>query len=249
MTLTSANPPSIDRKRSDAAAIALLWIPIGTALVAALIVALAFGLVRGGQWMEQRRPPIITAAENGALVLSADLAARRGEKVIAKEHDDGAILEWNDVYGRAAWRVYAPLPGEYDVTLTLACAEGEQGSDVFIRIAGQELEVDVPATGGWDAWVDVQAGRIRLDQRGVYELRIEAASLAGQRVMNLRAVSLVPVIEAPPVVAQEEAVEPEAQVQPQVREKPDESAPAEEDPHESDPRIPPVEPGKTGALE
>ncbi len=216
MTLTNAHPPSADRPREDAAAIAMLWIPVGAALVAALIVALAFGLVRLAQWTEQHRPPIVTDTEEGAFLLTPDLAALRGEKVVAQTRDDAAILEWNDLYGRAVWRIYAPQPGEYDVTLTLACAPGEEGSDVFIRLAGQELEIDIPATGGWDDFTQVAAGRVNLPQRGVYEVRIEAASLAGTRLMNLKSVSLTPAVKLPPVVEPEpeQSIEPQAESPP-----------------------------------
>jgi alpha-L-fucosidase len=103
---------------------------------------------------------------------------------------------WLDPAATASWPVGigAAQEGEYRVELELACADAAAGSRMRFEVEGGAgvSEFTVPATGGWQSYRTIEVGRTSLPL-GSHTAVLRALSRAGEAVVNVRAIRLVPV--------------------------------------------------------
>jgi len=101
---------------------------------------------------------------------------------------------WLDPAAFASWPVGvgASQGGEYRVELDIACADAAAGARMRFEVEGGAgvLEFTVPATGGWQSYRTVEAGRVVMPL-GSHRAVLRALSKPGEAVVNVRAVRLV----------------------------------------------------------
>jgi alpha-L-fucosidase len=97
---------------------------------------------------------------------------------------------WDNPEAWLRFKFQLRRPGEFDVTLRIASLSGSCKLD--IRLGDQLLSVDVPQTGDDLDYASTHAGRVRLEQPGVYHLDVVPIE-EGWNPVNLRAVHLIPV--------------------------------------------------------
>lgn len=103
---------------------------------------------------------------------------------------------WLDPSATATWPlgIAAGQADEYRIEVHLACADAAAGARMCFEVEGgaKTPEFRVPGTGGWQAYRVLEIGTIALAE-GSQQLRLRALSKPGEAVVNVRAVSLVPV--------------------------------------------------------
>ena len=126
------------------------------------------------------------------LVLPALEATVRGRE-IRVELDGGKarVAGWRDPEASVSWEVGPRRQGRYAVELSFAC--GDNAGGAFVMSTGdQAVEGRTRPTGGPDAYQTVAVGTIQLPPEGA-KLTLHGRERAGEELMNVREVRLVPV--------------------------------------------------------
>ena len=131
------------------------------------------------------------AGADGAVRLPARSARVQGRSVRYEAHLD-ALGYWRRAGDLVAWDAVPAAAGRHTVVLEVACAPGEAGGEVALRVGDlPERTAAVPDTGGWERFVDLPMGEVQL---GDGPVRVEVLDRKpGGPLMKLRAVRLEPV--------------------------------------------------------
>ncbi|MBU6313210.1 MAG: alpha-L-fucosidase [Actinomycetales bacterium] len=100
---------------------------------------------------------------------------------------------WLDPAATASWPIGigAAQGGTYRIDVDLACADAAAGSRMRLEIEGGSgaPEFTVPATGGWQSYRTIEAGRVELPL-GSHRAILRALSKPGEAVANIKAIRL-----------------------------------------------------------
>lgn len=116
------------------------------------------------------------------------------------------LTNWTDESASVWFEIDVSTEGTYAISLSLACAEADAGSQIRIRCGEEFLMVTVPAAPAKEIalphrddrsrtryrnrnWASVPAGSLRLT-RGRHQLRLEPVQLKGSSLIDLKAVTL-----------------------------------------------------------
>jgi hypothetical protein len=144
---------------------------------------------------------LVLPAADGTIALTPHDAALEGPSIRVEQvgvigdvsHNIGY---WLDPAATASWPIGVGFgqEGEFRVEVELACADAAAGSRVRLDIEGGAglAEFTVPATGGWQSYRTVDAGRVTMPA-GSHKAVLRALSKPGEAVVNIRSVRLVPV--------------------------------------------------------
>ncbi|MBM3988599.1 MAG: hypothetical protein FJ294_11665 [Planctomycetes bacterium] len=141
-------------------------------------------------------PFAVVPASDGALTLlphDANLSGHslRVEQVGAIEDVRYNLGYWLDASAFATWPVAVEESGSYRVLAELACKDDSAGSKLALACGASRLELDVPATGGWQQYRTVELGAL-LVPAGRGEITLRALKKTGEAVVNVRSLRLVP---------------------------------------------------------
>ena len=75
------------------------------------------------------------------------------------------------------------------VTYSLA---GKDSSNVTLSVEGEAVSGELPATQGWDNFKTTKLGTLDIRNTGNLQVAINSQMEPGVRIMNLRAIELVP---------------------------------------------------------
>lgn len=95
----------------------------------------------------------------------------------------------------ATWDFEATRSGSYRLEALIGCGNGSGGSVVHFTIGDQTRSVTVKETGGFQAFQPNDLGTITLEKPGRYTLTVKPQSKPGAAVMDLRLVTLEPVVK------------------------------------------------------
>ncbi len=141
-------------------------------------------------------PSSITQASNGSLTLTADQATLHGSRINVEDRSDSPnIGYWTNADEYIEWNFKITKPGQFGVSLEVACEPASAGSEYTLTLGDSQLTGKVKDTGSWDKYTKVALGNIEIAKKGTYKLTIKAKSKPGLAVMNLRNVELSPMIE------------------------------------------------------
>jgi alpha-L-fucosidase len=136
-------------------------------------------------------PTVITPDTKGSLVFSADDATLHGKNLkLEAQGGKSNIGYWDDAGEWVEWHARAVQPGPYQVTATIASANGE--ADFVIEVGGQAVSALVPQTAGWDQFTTAELGRVEIQPPGEFTVKVRARDAASWRAINLRTVRLSP---------------------------------------------------------
>jgi len=137
--------------------------------------------------------PVTKAAPDGSILATADDADITGNAAIVESGTPDNIGDWADVHDYAQWTVTGAKPGTYSVTMNISCPPGVEGSKFVLDIAGKQLNGTVPSTPGWTSYADMSLGNVTISQAGTIKITLTPTSMATDRIMNLRTITLKPV--------------------------------------------------------
>ena len=138
--------------------------------------------------------PHLKAAEDGSITLQAKDATTWSENMRYEPKPEKNCLGfWTSEEDFAEWEFETTKPGKYKVVVTQGCGTGNGGSEVAVKLAGQELKFTVKDTGGFQKWEDVPAGQVEIKEAGAQRLVIDPINKAKSAVMDVQKVQLVPV--------------------------------------------------------
>ena len=86
-----------------------------------------------------------------------------------------------------------PASGEYRATAVISCAPGNEGNRFSVEVDDQHSERRVEATKGWDDFVTIDLGTIKLRGPGDTAVIVRPVGPFKGALMNLREVVLKPV--------------------------------------------------------
>jgi hypothetical protein len=185
-----------DVRRRERPWLAVLKSILVIPLVVALVLGAGWGLVRWAQAAQAKSgrpdPQPAEQAADGSIALKFSFAAVSGELNFHGGRKP-TLEKWKHLDDAVSWHFPLSQPGRYAIELELACDAADAGSVIRLEIAGQSLDVTVPATGGRHTFTTVRAGEVNIPAAGWQDLRITTVKIARQTALVLRGVRLVPV--------------------------------------------------------
>jgi hypothetical protein len=133
--------------------------------------------------------PLAMPDARGNFALYASTAQLHGEQV-QFENRNGIenVGFWDRPGDWVSWKVNFAQVGSFDVTAMVAAAAGS--SEFTLEVAGQKLDVEVPAGTDWDTYAPVKCGTLTIDKPGQYDLSIRPRDAATWRAINMTSVHL-----------------------------------------------------------
>ncbi len=137
--------------------------------------------------------PKIGAAADGSVTLLAKDATTWSETMrYESKPEKNCLGYWTDADDFAEWEFDAK-PGKYQVVVTQGCGAGNAGSEVAVKIAGQEKKFTVQDSGGFQNWKDVPVGEIEITKSGPQRLVVDPINKTKAAVLDVQKVVLKPV--------------------------------------------------------
>ena len=142
-----------------------------------------------GPAVVENRFPVLQV--RGSTNLEASDAELHGD-TIQYESDNHAVGYWTNPNDSVSWAVKVDEPGDYELSLDLACEPSTAGGTFRASIGSYAVEGTVPATKDWHTFTRLALGPIHVDRAGTYDVTIKPLKMAGFALMNLRSVTIKP---------------------------------------------------------
>jgi hypothetical protein len=131
--------------------------------------------------------------EDGTLVLEAKSATTWSENMRYEPKPEKNCLGfWTSEDDLAEWTFNVTKPGRFKVTVVHGCGGGNEGSEVALKLGGQELKFTTQDTGGFQEWKELPIGEIEIAKSGLTRLVIDPVSKAKSAVLDVQKVVLTP---------------------------------------------------------
>jgi hypothetical protein len=137
-------------------------------------------------------------ADGRIVFLAADAQVTGGHARLESHPGNHRIGFWTDPSNSVTWDYKPTRWGMYDVELTYS-AEGGDGTEVEVELAGKTLTGKRPSTGSWYRYRTLPLGRFYLAKAEPFVVRAGCKRMTGAAVMNLKALTLRPAPEGGPV--------------------------------------------------
>ena len=107
---------------------------------------------------------------------------------------------WANEKDRVYWDFTVKKPGDFELNMLQGCGPGHGGSKIEFVFSRPESNQQVSAipytvedTGHWQNFEPRSAGKVKIDQPGLWRMTVVAKKKAKGAVMDLRQVELTPV--------------------------------------------------------
>jgi hypothetical protein len=142
----------------------------------------------------------------GRVVFSALDAQVQGKTAKLESHPGNhRIGFWTDPADQISWSWKPTRWGKYDLELAFS-ADGGEGTEIELEIAGQRFAFSRPTTGSWYRYQTLPIGRFYLPTSTPCSVALRCKSLRGPAVMNLKALTLRPAPEGQAIFQQASGV-------------------------------------------
>jgi hypothetical protein len=138
-------------------------------------------------------PKLVAAADGSIVLLAKDSTTWSETMRYESKPEKNCLGYWTDPEDFAEWEFEATKPGKYQVLVTHGCGGGNAGSEVAVKIAGQEKKFTVQDTGGFQNWKEVSIGEIEIKQKGTQRLVIDPLNKVKSAVLDVQKIVLKPV--------------------------------------------------------
>lgn len=143
----------------------------------------------------ERGPRVVPQMADGRIELHArDVQAHGGTVRYEPEPHKNTVGYWTKADDWVSWEFEVNEPGTYAVDILQGCGKGSGGSTVSFALGEQAIEVVVEDTGGFQNFVTRRIGKFTLEQAGRQTLRVVPKTKPGLAVMDLRSVTLTPLL-------------------------------------------------------
>lgn len=134
--------------------------------------------------------------KDGSILLTARAATVHGSQLRYEPLPHKETLGfWTRAEDWASWEFTVQNPGRFTVEVLQGCGTGQGGSEVEIVVGAQRLPMIVEDTGHFQNFRPRTIGVLEFDQPGRHSLEIRPKTKAKAAVMDVRAVSLRPVVQ------------------------------------------------------
>lgn len=138
--------------------------------------------------------PAPQQAADGSITLEAKSATTWSENMRYEPKPEKNCLGfWTSEDDLAEWSFDVVKPGRYKVTVVHGCGTGSEGSEVAVKLGGQELKFTVKDTGGFQKWSEASVGEIEIKSAGKQHLVIDPVTKAKSAVLDVHKILLTPV--------------------------------------------------------
>lgn len=138
--------------------------------------------------------PTPVQAADGSIVLEAGSATTWSENMrFEPKAEKNCLGFWTSEDDFAEWDFEVAKPGRYKVTVVHGCGTGNEGSEVAVKLGGQELKFTVKDTGGFQKWSEAPVGEVEIKSAGKARLVIDPVSKTKSAVLDVNKVVLTPV--------------------------------------------------------
>jgi hypothetical protein len=138
--------------------------------------------------------PVVQPEADGSYVLQAKAATTWSETMrYEPKPEKNCLGYWTNPDDFAEWEVAIAKPGKYQVIVTQGCGGGNAGSEVAVRLAGQEAKFTVVDTGGFQQWKEVVVGELEVKEAGSHYLVVDPLNKVKSAVLDVQKVVLKPV--------------------------------------------------------
>jgi alpha-L-fucosidase len=128
---------------------------------------------------------VVQPDASGTLTLLAAEAELHGDQINVEEKGGQSNIGfWDNAHDSATWKAKLAGPGKYRITAS--CAAVDHNALVVIDLAGRTVDLRPPATGGWDRFVDSEAGTVELPQGGELLIKARSRDATSWKPVNLR---------------------------------------------------------------
>jgi alpha-L-fucosidase len=134
--------------------------------------------------------PVITADRNGVFTLGAADAATHGQVAVEEHGGKQNLGFWDDPKDWVSWKVRVENPGTFEVQAEVAAQA--DGIEFAVEAAGASSTGRALATGAWDRFTTVGAGRIEMAKAGEIEVKVRPRDAKTWKAINLRSITLKP---------------------------------------------------------
>ena len=136
---------------------------------------------------------VCTAAEDQAITLPARHAIVSGEKLQFEPlPHKNTVGYWVNSGDHVEWLFATAAAGSWDVHVLQGCGSGQGGSRVAFSVGDASLEYVVADTGHFQNFRWHRVGTLDLPQADRHTLRVSCLEKAGNAVMDIREIRLVP---------------------------------------------------------
>ncbi|HEY1050788.1 MAG TPA: hypothetical protein VGE39_13555 [Prosthecobacter sp.] len=137
--------------------------------------------------------PMPAQAADGGVVLEAKSATTWSENMrYEPKAEKNCLGFWTSADDFAEWGFDVVKPGRYKVSVVHGCGGGNEGSEVAVKCAGQELKFTVKDTGGFQKWSEVAVGEIEIKEKGPQHLTVDPVTKKKSAVLDVSKVVLTP---------------------------------------------------------
>jgi alpha-L-fucosidase len=122
-------------------------------------------------------------------VFDGDVHGRKLRYDTGKRGRDN-VTDWSDAGDWVGWELRAPEPGRYRLEASYAAPAEAAGGVFVVSIAGNRVAATVRATADWHDFRADEIGTVVIEAAGTYTLRVDAETIPGPALMNLRYIAL-----------------------------------------------------------
>ncbi|MCH1407576.1 MAG: hypothetical protein L7V87_00955 [Verrucomicrobiales bacterium] len=149
--------------------------------------------VKGLKFIPAPENEILGQSIDGEIVLEAKTATTYSEMMRYEPKPEKNCLGfWIYQEDWAEWIFDVSTAGEFDVTVTYGCGNGNEGSEVAIFVNDQTRKFTVEDTGGFQSWKEITLEKVKLDVEGKNKIAIIPQSKAKKAVMDIQKIVLTP---------------------------------------------------------
>ena len=137
--------------------------------------------------------PLSVQAADGSILLEAKSATTWSETMrYEPKPEKNCLGYWTSEDDFAEWEIEVTKPGKFAVSVLYGCGGGNHGSEVALKLAGQERKFTTEDTGGFQAWKEVKLGEFELKDAGKSRLSVDPITKAKGGVLDVQKVVLRP---------------------------------------------------------
>ena len=135
--------------------------------------------------------PLPVQAADGSILLEAKSAITWSETMrYEPKPEKNCLGYWTSEDDFAEWEFEVTKPGKFAVSVFYGCGGGNHGSEVALKLAGQEQKFTTEDTGGFQAWTEVKLGEFELKDAGKSRLSVDPITKAKGGVLDVQKVVL-----------------------------------------------------------
>jgi Domain of unknown function (DUF5077) len=144
------------------------------------------------------QPRLLQPAASGVITLPAHEAVTHGEllRYEPQPHKD-TVGYWSRQEDWCEWHFATARPGRYEVQILQGCGKGQGGSEVALRVGGQEIVFTIEETGHFQNFTNRTLGTVEIAAGTDHTLELRPRTKAAAAVMDVRQLRLIPVDAVP----------------------------------------------------